>query len=566
VASVTADSLLNSGNYKSALKNYYQLLELDEKNHLEKNIAKDHNNIAITYQNMADYRKAMEHYYKALRLSEKQSDPELSGTLNMNIGSLHSALGNLNDAGSSLEKAITQLQLAKKYKPLSQAFMNLALLMDIKGDRVKSEEYFDQAEKISKENNIPEVLANVYVNRSYIFTEQGNYKKAIQFAYKAKDVYALLNDKAAMATAYVNMQAAYTGQFKHASDPGFKSAVKQGIAYLDTALLLLRNIESPEHHIHIYRNKAISYVRLGEVDSADVYLNKYEVMKDSVYNLDKQKQVEELKLKYETEKKEQEIKLLEKENALLAEKTQKRKLYFMVLLAGTVFLIVLILMIGNYRRKQRQSEQAKDKAVFELQALMAQMNPHFIFNALNSIQHFILEKGKQEAYDYLAKFSKLVRMVLNNSEDKMVSLQKELELIELYVELEQLRFADGFKYQLSISEEVDTEDSELPTMLIQPYVENAIWHGLMNLNNERHGVLKISIDKPNGKLRISIEDNGVGRKRAEQFRKDEMHAPKGMKLTERRLQMVNAMKDYENASVKIYDLPDNSGTRVEILL
>jgi len=315
-----------------------------------------------------------------------------------------------------------------------------------------------------------------------------------------------------------------------------------------------------------YRSLALAYEGSGDLKEALRYHRKMVIVRDSIYNADLTKKVSELEIKYQTEKKEQEIKLLEKENALLNEKSEKRKLYVAFSLCGGLLLVVLILIITGYKRKQQKAEQAKDKAVFELQSLMAQMNPHFIFNALNSIQHFILEKGKQEAYDYLAKFSKLVRMVLNNSEEKMVSLQKELELIGLYVELEQLRFTNGFEYQLNISENINPENIELPTMLIQPYVENAIWHGLMNLNKERKGLVKIDISKANDKLKISIEDNGVGRRLAKQFRKDEMHNAKGMKLTERRLQMINAMKDYENTSVTVVDLPNDSGTKVEILL
>jgi hypothetical protein len=309
-----------------------------------------------------------------------------------------------------------------------------------------------------------------------------------------------------------------------------------------------------------------AYKGAGKNKQALFYQQKLMNLKDSIYNSELIRRTLEIEAEYQAEKKKQEIKLLGKENALLNEKSEKRKLYFIFSLGGGLILIILILMITNYRRKQQKTEQAKDKAVFELQALMAQMNPHFIFNALNSIQHFILEKGKQEAYDYLAKFSKLVRMVLNNSEDKVVNLQKELELIGLYIELEQLRFTHGFEYQLNISKNINPENIELPTMLIQPYIENAIWHGLMNLNDERKGLLKIDITKENNKLKISIEDNGVGRKLARQFRKEEMHDSKGMKLTERRLQMINAMKDYENTSVTIVDLPNDTGTKVEILV
>ena len=132
------------------------------------------------------------------------------------------------------------------------------------------------------------------------------------------------------------------------------------------------------------------------------------------------------------------------------------------------------------------------------------MNPHFIFNAINSVQSYILKKKEKEAYSYLAKFSKLIRTVLNNSQEKTLSLRSELETIELYVELEKMRFTNSFDFELDVSENVDIENIQVPTMLIQPYVENAIWHGLMNLEDERKGLLKIDISINDAFLKVAF--------------------------------------------------------------
>jgi LytS/YehU family sensor histidine kinase len=180
------------------------------------------------------------------------------------------------------------------------------------------------------------------------------------------------------------------------------------------------------------------------------------------------------------------------------------------------------------------------------------------------VQRYILEKSKQEAYDYLAKFGKLIRMVLNNSEEKTLPLQQELEMLKLYVELEQMRFSNSFEFKITIAEDVNPFEIQLPAMLIQPYIENAIWHGLMNLNNERKGILKVEISVKDELLKIVIEDNGIGRKRAEEYKETSVHSPKAMKLTEQRIMMINQMKNYESAKVVVSDLTE--GTRVEILL
>lgn len=227
--------------------------------------------------------------------------------------------------------------------------------------------------------------------------------------------------------------------------------------------------------------------------------------------------------------------------------------------------------IDNIRKKEAAKTHInKMMAEYQLSALQAQMNPHFIFNAINSIQSYILRKDEQQAYDYLSKFSKLIRMVLNNSEEKILTLHQELETLDLYIQLEQLRFNNKFEYQLHISDEVDQHEVQVPAMLIQPYVENAIWHGLMNLDDMRKGILRIEITHEEDELKIIVEDNGVGRDFTKQEVKKRTHKSIGMQLGEKRLMMLNQLKDFENARVQVIDLYDEAGhangTRIEIYL
>lgn len=247
--------------------------------------------------------------------------------------------------------------------------------------------------------------------------------------------------------------------------------------------------------------------------------------------------------------------------------------FYLLIFSGIILLLVFT--IRFIIRKIRAKEEEKTRinkliAESQLTALQAQMNPHFIFNAINSIQNFILKNNEKEAYDYLAKFSKLIRMVLNNSGEKTISLQQELETLKLYIELEQLRFADKFDYALTVSDEAEQTSIEIPAMLIQPYVENAIWHGLMNLNNSRKGLLKLDISIENDLVKLIIEDNGIGRAAAREFRKSEVYVPLAMKLTEKRVHVISQMGDYKGIRVEITDLTTEngqpSGTRVTLFL
>ncbi|MDQ3108747.1 MAG: histidine kinase [Bacteroidota bacterium] len=249
--------------------------------------------------------------------------------------------------------------------------------------------------------------------------------------------------------------------------------------------------------------------------------------------------------------------------------------YWFITICCVVFLGGLYFVITFFIRRIRKREEEKTRinnllAESQLTALQAQMNPHFIFNAINSIQRYVLEKSKHEAYDYLAKFSRLIRMVLNNSEEKILPLIKEIETITLYVELEQLRFNNKFDFTTIIPENNEIWKSYIPSMLIQPYIENAIWHGLMNLEKEQKGKLLLEIRLEKKIMAIIIEDNGIGRKKALEYRKDSVHRPVAMKLTAQRLIMINKIQNFEGATVKVIDLHNDNGdacgTRVEINL
>jgi ligand-binding sensor domain-containing protein len=206
----------------------------------------------------------------------------------------------------------------------------------------------------------------------------------------------------------------------------------------------------------------------------------------------------------------------------------------------------------------------------ELKALRAQMNPHFVFNSLNSIQHFILTNKTADAGKYLNKFARLMRVILNNSEKSLITIAEELEYLQLYLELEEMRFEGKFKWTVDISKEIDTDYFEIPAMLLQPYVENAILHGLMPKNGGGH--LQIIMRLKENKLVCSVVDDGIGREKAREMRqlsnrKD--HQSLGMKITHDRLELINRLHGSQ-LSLTITDLYNEdgtpSGTRVDIFI
>ena len=210
-----------------------------------------------------------------------------------------------------------------------------------------------------------------------------------------------------------------------------------------------------------------------------------------------------------------------------------------------------------------KAEYNQRLAEVELKALQGQMNPHFLFNSLNSIKHFILTNDKFAAADYLTNFAKLVRLILNNSKRKTISLQQELESLRLYLEMEQMRFPQKFEFEIKLAKGLNSDTIEIPPLILQPYVENAIWHGLMHKNGS--GLIKIWVQESFKQLLFLIEDNGIGREKAWEIKSKSATNRKsfGMQITHDRLTLTD-----QNAKVKIIDLKDDAGqakgTRVEL--
>lgn len=244
--------------------------------------------------------------------------------------------------------------------------------------------------------------------------------------------------------------------------------------------------------------------------------------------------------------------------------------YFILTLFSILALILSIrLRIRSIKIKEkRKTELNKKIANIELQALRAQMNPHFIFNTMTSIQHYISNNDTDAALKYLSKFAKLMRSIIGNSKQQMIAIAEELNALHLYLELEIMRFTDKFEYEIIVDKDIDENYDRIPSMLIQPYVENAIIHGL--LPKQGHGKISIHLQKQVDCILCTIEDNGIGRKRSNEFKKNriQQHKSVGMSITQERLDILNSSLN-QNLNAQIIDLYQNgepSGTKVQIMI
>lgn len=239
----------------------------------------------------------------------------------------------------------------------------------------------------------------------------------------------------------------------------------------------------------------------------------------------------------------------------------------------TILVFLIVVFIIRYRVNKAHREEEKNLSLYKvlmglkLKALRAQMNPHFTFNVMNSIQHFILNKDEESAIRYLSKFSKLIRAILNNSEKNTITVSEELKVLELYLDLEAMRFEQRFDYEIVVDKKIDREAVEIPSMLIQPYVENAVKHGILPLSQK--GKIKIELVQIEKVIKCVIIDNGVGRVKAGETKESDEHKSFGTNITQERLAVINELYN-SKLSETITDLYDEQGnaigTRVEIFI
>lgn len=253
-----------------------------------------------------------------------------------------------------------------------------------------------------------------------------------------------------------------------------------------------------------------------------------------------------------------------------------KTLLFYIVVIVLIIISIWAIMVWRIKRISKKHEVERQmltiqKQLFELEqkSLRLQMNPHFLFNSLNSIQSFVIEKDTDKAIHYLSRFSQLMRLILNNSQQTFVVLQEEIKVIKLYLDLEKLRYDNIFNYFIILDSEIEEEFTAIPPMIIQPYIENAIIHGL--IHRKQQGELKIELKLKDNYILCIIQDNGIGRTAAMKIREQSgiMHKSSGMLITQERLEILNK-RNKDQLSVKVIDLIDDNGiaegTRIELMI
>lgn len=522
--------------------------------------------------NLGNYDKALANYYRLLAIEQKEgNDYSVGYTLNT-IAIVLKETGKRADAENIYRKALYIFDTLDEKRDKTDVLVNLGNLYTEMGRLDSARWYYDEALRIDQQTGKQTGVALSLANIAFLFDKKERYDSALVYHLRGLAIREKLPSQEDLARSLIGVGLGYK-RLKQ---------LAQAKRYLSRARELAESLGSKPMQKDVYQHLAEIHAAEGDFTRAYSFHVLYTSISDSLLGEQTARQLNELQTRYETAEKDNQIALLASEKEISEKEAAQLSTTRKALIAGlfaTAALALLIIYIFRQRYRNQRLVQKKNEVVkeaqlrqqlseLEMKALRAQVNPHFMFNCMNSINRLILQGENEKASAYLAKFSKLVRQILENAGKSFVPLEQELSLLESYIELETLRFKERINYQILVADEVDVEDISIPSMLLQPFVENAIWHGLMHKPNGETGKILIDIRGDNGQLLCSVADNGIGREKARQLQEQSVlkKTSMGVQITEERLRLWGQQKGH--SSIKITDLKDAAGlaagTRVEI--
>lgn len=554
-------------NYSKALEAHQQAAAISEKMQNKKRQAVALNSVGVNYMYLGNYPKALRTHLYVLRLNEAAKDTFMIANSMGNIGLVYKNLADYSKALAYQKKALT-LYKAQQYQiGVANTLGNIATLYDVLNQPDTAIDYYQEAFAINQSINSNRGMASDLINIGIVYTDREKYTEALPYLKKALTLYKLMGDQSNIAIALNNLSRLYV----NAPEPllrknGIKPSQRYALAlsYQLQGLQLAKETEDLATQRDIWLSLSETYNAQQNFGQELSAYKKYISLRDSLINEEKKLDITRQEMQFEQEKREAVLKA--KHIADLQQKQFERNVIIggstLLLLSGSAgFLLFKRRREAN--QKRQEAELRAEIADTEMKALRAQMNPHFIFNSLNSISDYVNKHDTESADYYLTKFARLMRLILENSEQEEVTLAEDLQALELYMQLEAMRLTNRFTYAIQIDTDIDPEETLVPPLILQPFVENSIWHGLAHKQGGGH--VSVRIQKDGKMLNCTVEDNGVGRQVAATQDKTGLSEKKslGMKITNSRISLLNRRKQTK-AAITFADLPE--GTRVDVKL
>lgn len=560
------------GNQAEALKNYLEVLKIRKEMGDQSGIANSYLRIGTTYEDQGNYPESMKNYLLALKIYEQVlNDKRGIGRVYVNVGNLYYDQGNFNQALRYYSEALGYIKQVGDKLITGSIYINMANIYFEQGADSSAIKNYNESLKIQEETGNIENAAACYNNLGNIYGRQGNYAKSLENFFLAMNKWKKSGNKRDIGNAYINIGTLLRKQKKYAD------AEK----YTLEGLQLSEEVENKNAIRLSYTNLADLEEEKGNFKKALAYYKASINMKDSLLNESNSRTVAEMQAKYEAEKRENEIAILNKDKQLLNKdndiktiRIEKQNAVQWYIISGFLLLTLFAWIAFRLYNQKKKTAFKYQVSEMETKLFRAQMNPHFIFNSLNSIQSLILEERSDLAREYLITFSRLTRAILEQTRKKNISLTQEIETLQMYLDVEKLRFDNKFEYEIKTDDITETDSVILPPLLIQPFVENSIIHGISH--KEGNGKIVITFRKNNSCLQCTVLDDGVGRARSEEINKSKSRKNSSIatQLAKDRITGMKTDKTYlqnkyrNEAGILITDLKDNNGkpqgTQVEI--
>lgn len=569
------------GKYTEALESFNSALEKSRSLKQPSWVIKNLISAGNVSRKLSAYQEALAFYQEAALKARDEEDKQAEAKALCNVGVAHADQSNYAKAIEYCQQSIAIDKELGNQTSIAITLGNIAIYYAIQGDFKSGILQLQQALSINRRLNNREGMAYNLNNLGRMHADLGDPEKGIEYLLESKAINEERKDLRMVAYNLNNIGRLYL-KLERAED-----AIRFSLQSLDVASQLTGR---GDWVTDAYQTLAEAFAKQGQHEKAFSYLELYTDLRDTLYTEESSAQIAEMEARFNQERQEQEIALLREQEgrskAALAQEKAEGRFRLTIMwssLIGFILMVALVIaLVINYRRRirtrellaakaeeTRQKEASRQLAEMRLKALRSQMNPHFIFNVINSIQHFIMKADRKAGYNYLSKFARLMRVILESSQKSTVFLEEELKTLRLYLEIESLRFEDKFDYEIKLGESLNGTNYEMPAMLVQPYVENAIVHGLLNKNEK--GSLLIEVSREEDMLHCVVQDNGVGRKKAQEIKKSKLlsHRSVGMSNTSDRLEILNLNRN-THTRVNIEDLigedGNASGTRVDLFI
>lgn len=548
---------------------------------------------AIKYQE-AYYKISISYFSKSIYFARLTKNKELIANNYNRIGVSYRQIDDLKNAFIYHKKALDMALEIKNSKIQEYALNGIGNIHLVLNHPDKAIVYFRESLKLANSRgNLLGIAINT-ANIGGVYALKKSYSRAIGYYHKSLNANRQINNKRGMRICYSEIGSILlkTNQIEKAIAFAKLSLSESGAATpIDSAYfyLTISQIHLAQRKYSLSEGSAQKAVNIGlrikskstiydaynllstiykKTNRREAYLNTYELAleyRDSVNKEYAQREIADLQQTSEIERKDSRINQLTTENRIKElERSKSEHTLVIVVLCAMLALMVTLLFSKKIARKAIRSSND-----FELKLLRSQMNPHFIYNSLNSIQKFIWSNSPEQASVYLSNFSMLMRKTLESMQLDHIPLSKEIEFLALYLELEKQRLSNGFKYSITLAEGINADDINIPPLIIQPFIENAIWHGIAPLLQSNNGAISISYSMNDQFLTAKIEDNGIGVSKSKILKssRPKTHESAGMTITTERLQIIyktNNIKHFND--IKITDAseldPNSHGTTV----